>query len=262
MHVYDVAQQFEIGVNSVLKVKRGQIAGHIHVEPTDTRLLAKNGKRKRPGRVVFGSKFSVIDIRRIKNLRGAGLTPKEVARLFETTTSTIRAIDRRKIWAHVEGPEPDDSFKPSKPAREPKPEPVIIRGPLTSGIVWDIKVDLAAGMGINSVARKHSRARSTVKDIKAGRSWADIDPTKPRPEDRPRHEPKPAEIKAGPVTAEDVIKVRALAAQGKTVAEIYRALKLDQRAVRRIVNAEHDYSKRIADAHAEHTEDAEPEEVE
>lgn len=252
MHVADVAQAFEIGVNSVLKVKRGQIAGHIHVEPTDTRLLAKSGKRKRPGRVVFGSKFSVVDIRRIKNLRGAGLTPIEVARLFETTPDTIRRIDRGEVWAHVLGPEPDNSFEPAKRPREPRPPREIINGPLTSGIVWDIKQDLATGLSPYAVARKHKRADSSVRDIARGKSWASIDPKAPRPDDRPRHEPKPGEFKTGPVSAEDVIAVRKMDAEGMTVAEIYRALRLPQRTVRRIVSGENNYAARIAAAHAEH----------
>jgi hypothetical protein len=87
------------------RVARGERHG-THTHPERYR-NAKDWMRERPERIPRGerhwaAKFTLDDIRTIRDLAEAGALQREIAERFRASQSTISAIVQRKAWTHIE----------------------------------------------------------------------------------------------------------------------------------------------------------------
>jgi hypothetical protein len=106
------------------------------------------------------SKLVESQARRIIELLGNGLSPRELSKIFPVHRRTIADIRDGKTW----------TFLPRVPI--PKLQPPNYR--LTPETVAEIKAKLRAGIKSRQLAKEYDLGLRTVFDIREGRTWGHV----------------------------------------------------------------------------------------
>lgn len=105
---------------------------------------------------------SVLEI--VKKLK-TGRTQKSIAKAHNVSGSVVSAINTGKYWAHISGGGVQHKRIGSKHHS----------AKLNEAIVKQIKKSLWSGqVSVSYLAHYYSVSKSTIKDIKAGRTWAHV----------------------------------------------------------------------------------------
>lgn len=108
------------------------------------------------------SKLTEELVKEIKNKLKAGISRKQIQQDYEISKSLVQQLATGEIWGHVES---DYEYKKLEVNGNAK---------LTEEIVKEIKIDQENGMSLRQTVEKYNISRSTVQQIRYGRTWKDV----------------------------------------------------------------------------------------
>lgn len=116
------------------------------------------------------AKFTGDQVKQVFDLRMAGESPRNIAKLFDVTEGCIYAILERKNWAHLamDVELPSIRGKRSKGSNNGMAK-------ITETTVREIKKLLAEGITGREIARRTGTHPQTVSNIKTGKGWAHVE---------------------------------------------------------------------------------------
>lgn len=101
-------------------------------------------------------------VKEIKNKLTAGTSRKEIQVEYNVSKTLIQQLATGQIWGHVES---DYEYKK-----------LVVNGnaKLTAETVKEIKRDQEGGMSLRETVEKYNISRSTVQQIRYGKTWKDV----------------------------------------------------------------------------------------
>lgn len=112
----------------------------------------------------IGRSLNEDQVREICQKLVKGKMPTDLAREYGVSQGTLMKIKERKIWTHISKDYNLEEWNKNKSGKKFTAEQI-------HALCKDLEKD---NLSLNQLAKKHNLSRSTVKDVKTGKTWTHI----------------------------------------------------------------------------------------